>query len=124
MNEHLVLNIFHVFFVAPLLIYVGVQRASSPEWLYKVLLAIGVVIVLYHTYRAYVKFRSGSSSLWVNLIHVAYVGPLLMWIGIQGADTPRAAFEMLLLLAFAAGGYNLYGLILQLNTVSGGKEDH
>jgi hypothetical protein len=47
-----------------------------------------------------------------------------MWIGIQGADTPRAAFEMLLLLAFAAGGYNLYWMILQLNTVSGGKEDH
>lgn len=52
-----------------------------------------------------------------------YVGPLLMWIGLKGEDTPRSAFEILLILAFAAGGYNLYNLILQLSTVTGGKHE-
>jgi hypothetical protein len=47
------------------------------------------------------------------------VAPLLFWIGYYKKDTSRQAFEMLLLLAFAAGGYNLYNLVVQLSTVTG-----
>ena len=65
--------------------------------------------------------KTGSSSLWVNLIHMFLVAPLLLWIGYHGKNTGRAAFEMLLMLAFTALGYNLYGLVLELNTVTGGK---
>jgi hypothetical protein len=61
------------------------------------------------------------SSLWVNLIHMFLVAPLLLWIGYHGKNTGRAAFELVLMLAFAALGYNLYGLILGMNTVTGAK---
>ena len=123
MDHHLVLSIFHVAIVAPFFIYVGIQRASSPEWLFRLIFAIGVVVILFHSFRAYGKWRAGSSSLWVNIIHVVYVGPLMLWIGSQQKETPRAAFEMLLLLAFATGGYHLYNIVLQANTVTGGKHD-
>lgn len=60
-----------------------------------------------------------ASSLWVNLIHIGLIAPLLFWIGYYKKDTSRAAFEMLLLLAFAALGYNLKSLVTQATTVSG-----
>jgi hypothetical protein len=49
------------------------------------------------------------------------VAPLLAYIGYYGKETPSAAFEALLVLAFAAFGYHTYSLILLLNTATGGK---
>jgi hypothetical protein len=121
LNEHVILNIFHLLFVAPLLIYVGVQRASLPEWAFNCLLGLGIVVLMYQLYKSYIKYSSGALSLWVNLIHVFIIAPLLIYIGAKGKNTPRSAFEMLLLLGFAAFGYHLYYLVLAANTVSGGK---
>jgi len=72
-------------------------------------------------YRAYTKIRAGSSSLWVNIIHMILVAPVLLWIGYYGKETSRAAFELVLLLGFSALGYHIYSLMLQFNTVSGDK---
>jgi hypothetical protein len=44
---------------------------------------------------------------------------VLFVIGYYGKETTRAFFEATLLLGFAAFGYNVYNLFLQLNTVSG-----
>jgi hypothetical protein len=83
------------------------------------LIVLAIVIFSYHLYRAYTKWLSQSSGLWINLIHIGLVAPLLFWIGYYKKDTTRPAFEMLLLLAFAALGYNLKSLIVETNTVSG-----
>ena len=50
---------------------------------------------------------AGSTYWWVNAIHVLVVGPLLLSIGIMGKTTPRPVYECLLLVTFAALGYNL-----------------
>lgn len=50
------------------------------------------------------------------------IAPLLLWIGYYGKDTTRAAFEMVLMIGFASLGYHIYRLMLELNTVTGGKE--
>jgi hypothetical protein len=121
MDSHTLLALFHVGIVAPFLIYVGVQRAATPEFIFNGLLGLAGAILLYHLYRAYSKWISGSSSLWVNLIHIVLVVPVLVWIGYYKKETSRQAFEMLLLLAFAALGYNLYSLMLEIKTVSGDK---
>jgi hypothetical protein len=121
MDHHTLLALFHVGIVAPFLIYVGVQRAATPDFIFNGLLGLAGAILLYHLYRAYSKWISGSSSLWVNLIHIVLVVPVLVWIGYYKKETSRQAFEMLLLLAFAALGYNLYSLMLEIKTVSGDK---
>jgi hypothetical protein len=121
MDHHTLLALFHVGIVAPFLIYVGVQRAATPEFVFNGLLGLAGAILLYHLYRAYSKWISGSSSLWVNLIHIVLVVPILLWIGYYKKETSRQAFEMLLLLAFSALGYHLYSLMLQAGTVSGDK---
>jgi hypothetical protein len=123
MDHHTILALFHVVAVAPFLIYVGVQRAATPEFVYNGLLGLAGAMFLYHLYKAYTKWIAGSSSLWVNLIHLVLVVPLLVWIGYYKKETSRQAFEMLLLLAFSALGYHAYSLIIYASTVSGGKSD-
>jgi len=118
-DHHTILNLFHILFVSPLLIYVGIQRASSPEWLYKALIILSILVFAYHLFRLYTKWLKGSSSLWVNLIHILLVAPVLFIIGYYGKATTRAFFEATLLLGFAALGYNIYNLFIQLNTVTG-----
>ena len=61
-----------------------------------------------------------NPSIWVNLIHMLVIAPLLLWIGYYGKETSRAAYELLLMTGFAALGYHLYSLILEVNTVTGG----
>ena len=121
MDHHTLLALFHVGIVSPFLIYVGVQRAATPDFIFNGLIGLAGAVLLYHLYRAYSKWISGSSSLWVNLIHIVLVVPILVWIGYYKKETSRQAFEMLLLLAFAALGYNLYSLMLEIKTVSGDK---
>ena len=117
MDTHIILSLFHLFLVVPFFLYVGFQRSATPPVVYTVLLALGVIITLYHGYKSWVRYMAASPSLWVNLLHFLYVGPLLIFIGSKGRDTPRWAYEVLLMFAFAAGGYHLYSLVQQMNNV-------
>jgi hypothetical protein len=105
------LHLFHVFFVGSLFMYVGVQRTAIPAFLDYVLLGLGIILFFYQAYKAYMKVVDGKNP-WVNLIHVLLVAPLLIYIGFKGEDTPRPAFELLLLLGFAAIGYHGYYLFV------------
>jgi hypothetical protein len=59
----------------------------------------------------------------VNIVHVVAVAPLLLYIGSQAYDTPRWAYELLLMEMFAALGYHLYGLVTSLQTMSEKVDD-
>lgn len=110
MDIHVLLNLFHIFFVVPFFLWVGISRSNIPESVYAVLLALGIFITLYHGFKAYRRFLAKSSYIWVNLIHMIWIGPLLMYIGANKKDTPRSAYELLLLSGFAALGYHTYEL--------------
>jgi hypothetical protein len=43
------------------------------------------------------------------------IGPLLMYIGFHQINTPRFAYELLLLLAFGMTGYHLFQLVRLLD---------
>ena len=122
MDSHLLLSLFHIFAVVPLFLYVALSRSDTPEGVYTALLVIGVVITLYHAYKAVLRIRSGSSMVWVNAIHALFIGPLLIYIGSKGKDTPRAAYEILALFGFAALGYHIYHTILSVNVVMDGEK--
>lgn len=112
MDIHFLLSIFHIFLVVPFLGYIFVNRAATPDWVYNLLFCVGLFVLLYQSYKAILKFTTNSKSIWVNIIHIVLIAPLLIYIGYNEKKTPRAAYEMLGLLTFAALGYHLYNLIL------------
>ncbi len=108
MDTRVIINLFHIMLVAPFLIWIGVSRGNAPDSVYMVLLALGIIVTMYHAYKAWNRLASHSSYAWVNLIHALWVGPLLFYIGMKKKDAPRASYELLLLTAFAALGYHMY----------------
>jgi len=111
MDVHLLLAVFHIIFIIPLLLYVGFQRAATPDWVYTVLFGLGIFVLGYHGMKSIARFYAKSPMLWVNLIHVLIVAPLLIWIGYFAKKTERPAYEMLLMTGFAALGYHIKSLI-------------
>ena len=82
------------------------------------LVVIGAIVLVYHGFRLAMKLKTRSSSAWVNAIHVLLIAPLLIYIGYHKKETPRSAYELLLMLGFAAGGYHLYSIIKMLEVHS------
>jgi len=102
-------NFFHLLAVGPLFMYVGLQRENTPEHVFTAIGILGLVVLFYHSYKAYLKLKDGKSA-WVNWIHILLVAPLLLILAYLKKDANRRYFEMLLLLGFAAIGY--HGLYL------------
>jgi hypothetical protein len=115
MNTETLVHLFHLVIVGGLFLYVGIMRDKVPSILLRGLFWVGILILLYHTYKAYTYLRLGK-SIWVNLIHIVLVGPLLIYIGYYGDKTPRLYFELLLMLGFASIGYHGYYLLKSLQT--------
>lgn len=118
MNSHIIISIFHILVVVPFFLYVAFMRAATPEAVYWSLFAVGLFVLLYHGYKSAIRYAIGSSSLWVNLIHVLFIAPLIVYIGYYGKKTPRPAYEILAITAFGALGYHMYSIIMQLQLIS------
>ena len=110
MSASLFVRIFHILIVGGLFLYVGTQRDEIPAQLFAGLIGLGVIIVLYHLYKAENKTQH-KKSYWVNLIHILFVGPLLIYIGFFAEKTERLYFEVLLMMGFAVIGYHGYYLL-------------
>ena len=115
MDNHILLALFHILFVAPLFLSVGFMRASSPDWLFRHIFMLGLVILAYHLYRLFLRINAKSAYMWVNLIHVLLIAPALIYVGYTGKTTGRPMYEVLIMLGFSAGGYHVYNLINALN---------
>ena len=115
MDHHIILSIFHVLIVVPLFLFIGFYRASTPQWLYNAIFVVGAVVLVYHGFKFVVRYMGESGYIWVNAIHVLLVAPLLLYIGYHKRDTPRFAYELLLMLGFGAGGYHLFSAIKLLD---------
>ncbi len=71
------INLFHVFFVAPLLYYLSMKQPSSE--IYQILMVLGFGVLAYHLYRIYQLYQ--YTTPWINLFHVLFVAPLFIYIG-------------------------------------------
>lgn len=108
MDQHIVLSLFHLLIIVPFFMYIGLYRASTHPWVYKALLVLGGLLLLFHGSKLIVRPRSDYA--YINAIHVLFA-PLLLYIGWHQQDTPRAAYEILLMLTFAALGYHTFSLV-------------
>jgi hypothetical protein len=115
MNSHILIALFHIFTVVPLFFYVGFARDNTATQLYPILFGLGLIVLFYHLYKAVVKWQVGAPSAWINWIHALVIGPVLIYIGRRGKDTVRGAYEILLMLAFAAAGYHGLSVVRELN---------
>lgn len=116
MDYHFLLSLFHVIFVLPLLLYIGFYRSSIPLWVFNSILVLGLIIIAYHGFKLFLRLKARSNYSWVNMLHILTIAPLLIYIGYYKKDTPRFAYELSIMLAFAAGGYHLYNIVNQLDT--------
>jgi hypothetical protein len=116
MDKYAMVILFHLLVIVPLFLWVGFQRAATPEWLYNVLIGMGALVLFYHGYKAVARYFAKSPVIWINLIHVLVVAPLLLWIGVNGKKTGRPAYDMLLMIAFSALGFHMYKLIVVSQT--------
>ncbi len=117
MNSHALVAIFHLVIIAPFLFYVAVQRSAIPDILFMIIAGLAILIFVYHGYKMIARWKANSAYVWVNALHFFLIAPLLFYIGYNAKDTPRPAYELLAMTAFAAFGYHLYNLIKSINTL-------
>lgn len=98
-------HLAHVLGISPLFLYVGMYKEAVPEHVFTALGALGLIVLAYHSYRAYGKLKENKSA-WVNWIHIFLVAPLLLILGYLKKDANTRYFEMMLLLGFASLGYH------------------
>lgn len=116
MDPYLLIGVLHVAFIVPFLLWIGFNRAATPDWVYSVLVGMGLLVLIYHGYKAVGRWFAKSPVFWVNAIHVLFIAPLLIWIGYHEKKTERPAYDMLLLVAFGALGFHLYKLVVVSQT--------
>ncbi len=109
-SSHIFVHIFHILFVGTLFLYVGINGIKTPAFIFPMLMYLGIIIIIYHSYKAYLKI-SIDKSAWVNFIHIFLIGPLLIIIGLNGVETSRKYFELLLMAGMASIGYHGYYLV-------------
>lgn len=107
--DYAAIHLAHAALLGPLLTYVGIARDDTPPAILNGLGVMAVVIVVYHSYRAYGKLKENKSA-WVNWIHILIIAPLLFLVAYMKKDASRRYYEMILLLGMSAIGY--HGLYL------------
>jgi len=109
MEPKVFVHLFHILFVGGIFLYVGISKTDLPNFIYSILIVLGIIIILYHGMKIYKKLIEEKNP-WVNYIHFFLIGPLLIFIGLNKEKTQRLYFELLLMLAFASIGYHGYYL--------------
>lgn len=54
------INLFHVFFVAPLFLFIWWKKEYTPELVYKLLLVLAIGVAGYHGWSYWQKTRNGG----------------------------------------------------------------
>ena len=111
MKKIFYVHLFHILFIGWLFLYVGIMKTSILPFMYQILLILGLFLVLYHSFKAFILLKSGKNP-WINLFHIFIIAPLLIYIGWKGKNTNSFYFELLLMLGFASVGYHGYYLFL------------
>ena len=111
MSKLFFIHLLHILIFSNLLFYVGIMRTKLPEFMFPLLIFIGVGVLGYHIYKAF----SNPKYAWTNYIHIFLVAPLFVLIGVYGKETSYVFFEYCLMLGFASLGYHAYSICKEMN---------
>jgi hypothetical protein len=117
----IILGIFHLVVVVPLFLFVGFQRAATPQWVYTILFGLGLFVLVYHGYFSIVRLHAKSELAWKNLFHLILIAPLLLWIGYHEKKTGKPFYELMLIAGFASLGYHLKNIVFALKDSGSAK---
>lgn len=117
MNMQLITSILYIAVAVPLLLYVGFQRAATPEWVYNVLYGLGLLVLAYSGYYTIIGLYAKSSSVWLSLVHLVLVAPLLLWVGYACKKTEKPFYELFLIAGFGALGYNIKNIVIAIDAM-------
>jgi len=110
-NKHILISLFHVLFVGPLLLYVGMSKGDLSKNVLTAILVVGVSVGLYHLSKV---VSLGLTRGWIYALHAFIFAPLIVYVGALGKNSFIAAFSVLKMLAFATIGYHGLYLFQQL----------
>jgi hypothetical protein len=80
------INMVHIFLVAVLFLYIGIKGKNTPMALYYVLLVLGILLVIGHTY---FLFKRPQYRKFLYIIHVCIVAPLLFALFYYKDESPE-----------------------------------
>jgi hypothetical protein len=93
----------HIFFVAPLLIFVGLMKPEY-RWIYYIILALGVGVFFNFGYK--IASQNWTQRTVWYMVHALLFGALLIYVGLHEKQTPDVAFSLLLAVGLAALTYH------------------
>lgn len=93
--------LFHLLFVVPYFLYLWYNYPNFNPINYYILMILGLIIVVYHTYAYKNPF---------NLMHIL-LGITLIWFGYTRDNMNKYYYDFFLIFAIAAGGYHGYSIL-------------
>ena len=108
LDKYTYVNLAHIFFSGPLLLYLGL-KSQKPQFVYYIILALGMLLSIYFVYEILME----SPRPWL-LIHLLIFFPLLIWCGIKKDKTPPIILSIFVAMGCAAIGYHLIKLLRKL----------
>jgi hypothetical protein len=100
--------LLHIFVFSVFLAYIGIVQHNIPKWLYPVILALGIIVIVYHSYKAL-----STKDAWIHYIHILLIGPLLIYIGWMNNKTDTKAFLVSIMIAGATFAYHVYRVLVK-----------
>lgn len=107
LDKHALISLFHILFVGPLLLYVGMSKGDLSNVVLWSILVLGIGVGLFHLSKV---ITLGLTRGWIYALHAFIFAPLLVYVGFKGKEAFVAALSILKMLAFATIGY--HGLYL------------
>lgn len=86
------INLIHILLVAVLFIYIGIKGKYTPHALYYVLLVLGILLVIGHTY---FLFKRPQYRKFLYVIHVCIIAPLLFALFYYKDESPEWMYTVM-----------------------------
>ena len=110
MNYIIYLYLFHLLIIAPLFIYAGYNKNKSNHYIFLSLLVFGIINLTYHLYLLYNYYNKSKFINHINIMHILFVAPLLIYIGYFKHNTPSIYLDYLFIMGSGLALYFIYKL--------------